>query len=732
MQSPGVWMDRFAFALLAALLLAFLPQFYWPTPDWRIAAVQEFQIDLPAILSIQPLSSLEAWLSALAGFAWFYVATSWGINHTGRQRLYAVLSVVLGLLAVILLWGNQIGARYPGAETAGVFSFFPDPQHTANFLAVGGVAAFGYFMSGLGTRKLLPVLGFLAASLCFLALGWNVSRSGAVLLFAGLLVWYFLQLRFGRLPKWTKIGFPFFILAASLFLLNESSTGEPSVDFAASPERESNHRAVLVAKDTLAMILEAPLTGHGLGNFSAIFSQYRLRSAGPSQVVQPESDLLWLTAEAGLLGLLLLGGFLLAYFARCSGFNRGPSGIYRLVALAALLVFILHGLIDVPGHQPGTVYFAILLAALALPQSKQRRPSLSPRLWRICGGFLVLCGLGWGLAGLTGLPLHSETALAKYQSGVKQGSSVGDKGGGLSALDQWIDLHPTSWRPYFQRATLVLSESGDPDRAAADFRRARFLEPTLGVVPLEEGFAWIPHDRDRTLAAWREVFSRELGDREAAYQRMLDAAEQHPELIAALSELSSLDLEFRVDFLKFLSGDGLMRELRRELKTDPRLSRFNRGQRSAIVENWIRRGEQSAAEKFLRANETSLNRPWWLWSLLRQARAQFEEGVNQIRRAITPSELPDLAMKDASLDRLQRGFSVTPGDIMIGTALLHIYLEQGNFQKVRDVTQAIIAAEEEVPPYVTYWNAESHYQLRDYIESWYVYEAYLKQLWDNP
>lgn len=731
-ESPGVWLDRFALGLLAVLLLAFLPRFYWPSPDWRLTAVGEFQIDLPAILTVQPLLSFEAWLSVLAGLAWFYIATSWDINHTGRRWFYFVLSLVLGILAVVIFWGNQIGAHYPGAGTAGVFSFFPDPQHTANFLAVGGVVAFGYFMSGVGTRKLLPLVGFFTVTLCFLALGWGVSRSGAVLLFVGLVIWYGLQLRYGRLPKWIKIGFPFFILATSLFVLTQGSTADRLIGFTASTEQGASYRGGSVAKDTLAMIQEAPLAGHGLGNFSAIFPQYRFHSAGPGEVVHPESDLLWFSAEAGLLGLLLLGGFLLAYFARCSGFHRGPGGISRLVALAGLLIFILHALIGVPGHQPGTVYFAILLAALALPRSEPKRPSLSPKLWRICGGFLVVCGLGWGLAGLTGLPLHSNVALAQYKAAAKQGNFADNRGNASSALDQWIDLHPLNWRPYFQRATLALSTSGDLERAAGDFRRARFLEPTRGSLPLEEGLAWIPHDPARALLAWREVFSRELEDKEAAYRRLLHAAEQQSELIDGLSELSKLDLDFRVRVLTFLSGEKLMRELQSELKTDPLLSRYSRSQRSAIVETWIRQGDRVAAEEFLRANESSLNRPWWLWSLARQTRAEFEEAVNFIRRAIAPPDMPGFAMKGESLDRLQRGFSVAPGDIMQGTALLQRYLEQENFQKVRDVTQALISAREKVPPYVTYWNAESYFQLRDYIESWYVYETYLKQLWDDP
>ena len=666
-QSPGIWVDRLALAFLAGLLIAFLPQFYWPDPDWRIAAVEQFQINLPASLTVQPLMSLEAWLCALAGLAWFYVATSWQINYTGRRRFYLVFSLLVGTLAVVVFWGNHQGARYPGAETAEFFSFFPDARQTASLLAVAGVVSLGYAMTALGTRQVLPVLGFVAFCLCCFALVGGLARSGG-------------------------------------FLLSEG--------------------AFQMAKDVVAMVQDAPLTGHGLGNFSAVFPQYRSGAAVAQPSAAPDSDVLWLTAEAGLLGLLLLVGLLLAYFARCAGFNRGPSGRYRLVALAALIVFILNALVDVSGHQPGTVYFAILLAALALPSPNRWRASFHPRLWQICGGFLVLFGLAWGLAGLTGLPLYSKIAIAKYQAAAQQDAS---------ASDQWIARQPLNWRAYHQRATKILSDSGDLEAAAADFGRARFVEPTLGVVVLEEGFAWVPYDTTRALAAWREVFSRKFEAREGVYSRMLAAVEGDRDLLAGLSELSELDLEFRVEFLQFLSGDDLMRELRRERESDPNLSAYTLGQRSAILEKWIHAGDKQAAEGFLRDNESSLNRPWWLWSLLRKEQAQFEEAVNYIRGAIAPPDLPEVTLKGLPLDRLKREFAISPDDMVKGTDLLRSYIEQGNFQEIRDVTEMMIAAKKDVPKYVTYWHAESYYHLRDYIESWFQYERYLKLLWStNP
>lgn len=728
-KSQGVWMDRMALAFLAVLLLSFIPQFYWPTPEWRTAAVEIFGITLPASLSIQPMLSFEAWVSALAGFAWFYAASSWQINGPGRKWFYFSLCLVVGGLAAVVLWGNVSGVKYPSAENSTVFTFFPNRNQTSNFLALGGVAAFGYFMCALRARRLMPIIGFVVSGLSFLALVWGVSRAGVILFFVGILIWYFLHLGSGRMARGVKLGIPLALIAFSVFIVSNSRATERVVDFLASPSNWSEDFRSLIAKDTFEMIEDAPLTGHGLGTFSAVFPQYRNSSASYQRAVHPESDILWLTAETGILGLALFLGFIISYLVRCRGLSNGPSGSLRLVAFAPLLIFMLHAFVDVSGHRPGTVYFAILFAALALPPSKQKKPTLKPKVWRLCGGFLIMCGVIWGVSGPAGLPFHSSVASSNYQIKIKEGIKEDNYEAALLGVNKWIELRPLDWRAYFQRATLTLSDSGERGKAAADFRRARFVEPTLGIVALEEGFVWIPYDAGRAVAAWREVFFRELESVSSARRSILDAAYHNPELLPRLARLSELDTHFRTYFLGYQSGDYLMQEIRHDLETDPSLGQFTRKQRTSILKNWILRGDHQAAENFLKENGTSLNRPWWLWSLLRKEQANFEGAVNHIRSAIKPPNLPEISTADVPFDRLNREFTVAPGDVMKGTTLLKIYLQKGNFHKVKEVAQAMITAQREVPLYVNYLQAESHYQLQDYTESWYAFETYLKLLW---
>lgn len=720
-----------AVAFLLFLLFSFIPQFYWPDPAWRTAATEILEIPLPSSLSIQPWVSFEAWLAALAGLAWFYAASSWEINHQGRKWFYFAVSSVVGILALVVLWGNMTGAAYPAAERSTVFSFFPNRNQTANFLAVGGVAAFGYAMCTLRPGRLLPMVGFFGAGFSFLALVWGISRAGILLFFAGLILLYFLQLATGRIGKGIKLGFPLLLIAFSVFLVSNSQTSERIVDFVSSSESWSGDYRVLLTKDSWTMIHDAPLTGHGLGTFAAVFPQYRELSANHQRVVHPESDLLWLASESGMLGLALLIGLIVAYLARCRGLSRGPNGGYRLAALTAWIIFMLHALVDVSGHRPGTIYFAILFAALVLPKEKSSGPGYKPRNWRLGGVFLIVMGTAWGLSGITGLPLHSSTAVSSYEADIKEKVAAGNYEPALLEVDNWIDIRPMDWRAYFQRATLRLSQSGAMREAAADFRRARFLEPNLAVVALEEAHAWIPYDPGRTIAAWREVFFREMEDRESVFQSMLNQARRSHELMDGLGRLSAFAPDYRLSFLQFQSRDNLMEALKRDLEKDATLGQFSREQRSSILEHWIERGDRESAEKFLKEHESSLNRPWWLWALLRKEQANFEEAVQYIRSAITPPSMAGPAAEEIPLERLQREFSITPGDVIKGTGLLRHYIEKEDFQKVGEVTRAMIEARREVPLYVSYWQAESFFRQQDYIECWYAFEEYLEKLWED-
>lgn len=167
-----------------------------------------------------------------------------------------------------------------------------------------------------------------------------------------------------------------------------------------------------------------------------------------------------------------------------------------------------------------------------------------------------------------------------------------------------------------------------------------------------------------------------------------------------------------------------MRELRYQLSKDPGLSGFSIEQRTGIVENWVKHGDLDSAAAFLDQHGASLKKSWWLWSLLLKDRADFKEAVDYIRKNVEVPIIPEVKLDEAVIARLLREYAVAPNDVMKGTALLSIYVEQKEYGKALPIMDRLL--ENHKPPlYLYYWRAECLYQLQDYIESWYSFEAYL-------
>jgi tetratricopeptide (TPR) repeat protein len=496
--------------------------------------------------------------------------------------------------------------------------------------------------------------------------------------------------------------------------------------FATSDSQINQGEHLKVFQDTTKLVLDAPLSGFGLGSFSAVFPQYREASTSYLPVLHPQSDFLWLASEGGLLAVGFLIVFLIGYALRCRGITEGGSGNYRLFALVAVIIFLLHGLVDVSGHRPGTVYFAILFAAFALPSRDHPKISLPTAFWRIPGVTLITFGLMWLGAGAFNLPWHSSVRAAHYQEEILSHVSALDHAAANSAVNGWLALFPLDWRGYFQRAELILSNTEDQEAATADFTRARFVEPILGDVSYEEGIVWLPINATRAISAWRETFLREMEDMDSVFDRMLEQAVSQ-EMREKMARLSEINPHFRARFLSCLKGEALISEISYELSEDPFLSDFDRGQRSRIVENWIKNGDLISANVFLSEYGESLNNTWWLRSSLLQKQANFQEAIDLIRKNINPPKLPEIQKNEAAFIRLLREHAAAPNDAEKGIALIYIFVAQGDYGKALPIIDRLL--EGDTPTLnLYYWRGECLYRLKEYAESCVAFGDYLEAL----
>lgn len=710
--------------LCLSVVIGFLPQFYWPTARWRMEAVQTHGIDLPALLSIQPLVSLEGLVLILAGWMWFYLLSGFRINHTGWKWLYFWLACIMAVFAVLVIVGNSYGWRYPGAEGSNVFTFFPNRNQTATFLAMGGIAGFCFGVLGLHGRRSVHLAGFATSALCFYALMLGRARAGLLLLVLFAIIWLIIRLFKVRLSRMVKFAIPVGLIAASLMLVSQEETAQRIAELVEDPLSLRDEFRLLVFQDTWSMIKDAPLTGVGLGNFDAIFPQYRSASSNINSVIHPESDLLWLLSECGVLGVISLALILGAFVLACRRALRERSGHYRLIALLVVAAFLLHGLVDVPGHRPGTLFFALFFAGLALPSDSLEPSRVPAYLWRILGGVFLLIGIFWMTGSLFDWKTHSRAKSRIAEVQIQDGIASKDFIRAGDLVDDALARNPMNWRFYYQRALLELTDIGDRNQAAADFRRARFVEPTQGRVSFEEGFVWLDFDLARAVSAWRDSFFRVNINEERNFNLMLNEGLSNPLLMDRLSMLSLTHQRFRWPFLEALGGHRLIQEIDKDFAEDAGLKQFNQIDRSELVLHWIQFAEAEDVEAYLAEYSHLLKDPWQHRAEFMRSRARFLDAVEIIRASVEVAEIPPVDFDERELARVKRGFAVLPSDVVKGTALLRAYIDEEDYANALLVAQTMCEFQNP-PAYAFFWKAEVLYQMGDYIESWYAFDEYL-------
>jgi hypothetical protein len=222
-----------------------------------------------------------------------------------------------------------------------------------------------------------------------------------------------------------------------------------------------------------------------------------------------------------------------------------------------------------------------------------------------------------------------------------------------------------------------------------------------------------------------------LEDPDAVFAAMLAATEESANVLNRVARISEARPNLRAALLMHLKGSRLMSELRRDLRADPGLSLFSPEQRQRILENWIENGDLDLADDFLGRHAADFDDAWWLRALIHKNRAEFELAANLARNSIVSARPIGRSVDPDALARVARQFAVQPEDETKGLALLATYLESGDFDEALGVIDSMLEGADPDPS-LFYWKGESLYQINEYVESWFAFEAYLKRLWGRP
>ena len=509
----------FAGAVLfcALALLAFLPQVWLAPPAWRTVLTGVPEIGLGATISPQPwISWFWWWLLAAACATATCLQT---LRLEGRTLAVVLHAVALfaGGYAGLSIFAFQTGWVYPLTGDA-VFGFLPNRNHTATLLVVGAVLSVGLMQwEAMRGSRGAALLAALAGAPCFAGLLFvSISRAGVVFLGLGLLLWAAGAAR-GR-ARWPVLGglavFALFLLV--LFAAGENAVRERLVRIATeavSVQRTSEAGdldfRLPISRDTWRMTTEAPWTGYGLGQFVAVFPQYRQDSARAARVLHPESDWLMVAAETGwpaVAVLLVVTGW---FFVVCWRGLDDADGMLRWGAASAVGAALAHGVIDVPWHRCSVGWLLLALAAVTVPPGRRllAHPRLSRLLWGLAGGSIVAWAavLGWDHRH-GGAP--APFAWEKMEAEMRRLGERKLMPEAISAAREAAAAFPLKHEAYYYLGGFLRFYEETNEEIDRLFRAGRLVEPVLPQPVAEQARLWQPIDAARQIELSREAVRR--------------------------------------------------------------------------------------------------------------------------------------------------------------------------------------------------------------------------------
>jgi len=473
--------------------------------------------------SVEPITTF-AWSALFAGtiiLSLYLLSSPLSSGSLRRAGLLMMLGSLAYGLVSLFFWKS--GAMPPTwireAVSEPVFGLFPNRNHTAGFLLTGAIVSAGFLLDAIQRKKAFS--GLIAAvslsALSSLLLACSQSRAGIVFLVAGLLIWFF---GLGRQrPRWlTFFGLVFAVALGVLF----ATTASPLLKRLSSPDpsADAGGARLNIALDTMRMVANSPVTGHGKGTFPLLYPQYADRSLRyATTALHPESDWLSVLHDDGIVAVLLCA-IILAFClygmrgGRDLSVSLGGSWPLRWGMASAFLAEILHSVIDVPLHRIELGWWILLLGGFSMSgwlavRSASHWQSI---VFKVGGVLFALIGFWLFLSVIHLVPPPPPFESLQARERVLRLYGVvpfGEAGSVLAECDRLISRYPLNTDLGHQYATFLVQEKTDLTKAKALFDAERKLLPHDADAPFEQGWILIDDDPSETIALWKEALSRQ-------------------------------------------------------------------------------------------------------------------------------------------------------------------------------------------------------------------------------
>ena len=732
------WQVSLSLVFLMLLpLLGFMPNSWLGLKDpLRQMLWESWGIALPDTISLNPLASLESWLKGMSGLIWLWCCLGQRSSTKGRRWSLYVLAIGGVIIAIASLidyfwiaipWWPRLGVSEGGA-----FGPFANRNHTSSLNAITCILCAASGADAFRRRSTLVWLFAIGSFVPLSAILANTSRGGLLLLLVGTAAWVSTGiLKRGGLRKFA-VAVAVLLLLGSVAVVSSGRLGTRIrsliQDEKVSPLTSSMR--VELASDTLRLFAERPWLGHGYDTFESTFPMLTNIKVAGVQFLHPESEVLWLMFEGGLLIVIPCVGLLIWIFrstgpwykagSRDKSKERSGRRIRMAAAIAAGMA-LLHSFFDVPNHVMGYGMSTSLLLGLAIQPRCLTKLSSGIDKWvfRVAGLAIVSLGILWLGMGLKIWTPNLPSSVPVLRERVMQDVQQGQIRDALVHLNRAISISPLDFRLYYQRAQLLLELGQRPETALQDFGRSRALFPHYAKTCFEEGAYWLRYSPGLAMIPWRECLRRlPLGSDTLhwTYQSMLSMTPMHPELRLPLWALAQ-DTSMQLSFLEFTqTKEEWETYLAKFRELYPRLEELEASQARILMRLWQERGNKEELIQLLEKSPRLQVYGWRAMAFGLAHEARYEEALALANKYMKRQVRPSL-VESVNIPKLERAFLFNPTDVRPAIELYYAQRAAGDIKAAKLTAEKVIKLPD-VPAYMHLELASIYAEFGDYRRAW--------------
>lgn len=718
-------------------LLSFLPATWvGHIPEWRTSLSDDWGIVLSNLATVQPWVTLESWLIFASGITWLAWCVSRGSTADDRRVVLKLLALGIAAIAVLTLLHKAemihiLWWKFP-PELGYTFGPFANRNHTSSLMSVASILAAALAYDSYRSKQLGWIVYLALLAPLFMVIMSNTSRAGALLFFLGITVWLWTAaMKKGLFKKVALVatlllgGISAIVIVGGTINDRLSTIGKDGILGIAEGRSK-------LYSDVLKMTSQAPWTGIGLGNFVDVFPQAASFHEPKIRFLHPESDLLWLLAEGGMVAAFLLVaalGLVTSMTGPWSTSRDDESGSrqdrrLRHACTIGAWIAIGHGIVDVPNHGLAYGLLSTMLMGLSIRPSKVKDAASG---WE--RAVLRSLGAGVSIVGICllctffGHPILPGRAAAKMLAQEARNLSQSNRDGeAMKLAERAIALNPLDWTLYFLRATLHLNLKHSERDALLDFGRARAIEPHYAAMCIEEGRVWLDYRSRFAIQAWKE-FLRRQPERTDYFDHLLGMIAHDPEMRQEARKLA-VTAPLKLVFLRQTNASPEFDEVLNELLQMPKgMEALEPEGRLELFQLWQQRSNRDQLKAALIKN------PSWQqdgWRVLCEELAR-EGDYEGAYRLATRYEAPPISPSVSDfheLAELQRNFDMNPIDPRRGIDLFFAQKAKGDWSEAL-ATLEKISGLPNAPSYIMYEKAVAYAGKADFRSAWESLAKYL-------